>query len=281
MPGPGRHRCQRRRRLRGVELVAAFQTTGFLLGLLIGSFLNVVAYRVPIGKSIVHPGSACPACDKPIRPRDNIPVLSWVVLRGRCRDCGATISARYPVVEAATAILFVAAVAIVGARWVLPAYWWFTAVAVALVLTDLDHKRIPNRILFPGIAGGSILLFIGAVTDGAGNDGGFAALGRAGLGAAAYFGFLFVLALVARGGFGFGDVKLAILLGLFLAYQSWGVLFAGIMLAFLIGGVVALGLLASRRVGRRTAIPFGPALVAGAFVALAAGDALVDWYLAV
>ncbi len=254
---------------------------GGLLGLIIGSFVNVVAYRVPLAKSVVKPRSSCPSCGTQIRSRDNVPVLSWLLLRGRCRDCGVTIAARYPITEAATGALFAGAALALGARWVVPAYWWFIAVGVALTLTDLDFKRIPDRILRPGLAGGALLLVAGALADGAQAGGGGEALLRAGLGALAYFTFLLVLALVGpAGGLGFGDVKLGLLLGMFLAYRSWGVLWAGIMLAFLIGGVTGLALIALRRASRKTALPFGPALVAGAFAAVVWGPALVDWYVA-
>lgn len=247
---------------------------GGLLGLLIGSFLNVVAYRIPLDRSIVHPGSACPACGNPVRARDNIPVVSWVLLRGQCRDCGAAISARYPLVEAATAAVFAAVPFIIPDLAAVPAYWWFGAVGITLVLTDLDHKRIPNKILFPGIVGGTVLLAVAAVATG--EPGSFL---RAIGGGAAYFGFFLALALVARGGFGFGDVKLAFLLGAFMAYQSWGVLAVGVMAAFLLGGVVAIGLLAAGRRSRKDAIPFGPSLIVGAFIAIVWGEQIVDWYV--
>lgn len=245
-----------------------------VLGLLIGSFVNVVAYRIPVGQSVVRPPSACPGCGHAIRGRDNIPVLSWVLLHGRCRDCGMAISWRYPLVEAGTAGLFGATAALLGAVWVLPAYLWFAAVTITLVLTDLDHHRIPNRILYPGTAVAVILLAAGAGLDGA-----WPAYGRALLGGVADFGFFFVLALVARGGFGFGDVKLAFLLGTFAAYRSWEALVASVFLAFLIGGGVAVVLLVRRRAGRRDMIPFGPALVVGAWIAIAAGDPIARWYL--
>jgi leader peptidase (prepilin peptidase)/N-methyltransferase len=157
---------------------------------------------------------------------------------------------------------------------VLAAYLLFAGTTMVLVLTDLDHKRIPNRILYPGIVMGVLLLTVGAVTDGT-----ISQVPRGLAGAGIYFGLLLVIALVARGGFGMGDVKLAVLLGLFLAFRSWDTLWSGIFLAFLIGGVVSLLLLISRRKGRKDAIPFGPALVGGAWVALAWGDALVAWYL--
>lgn len=260
-------------------MVGALSIIGGLVGLVVGSFVNVVAYRIPLGKSVVRPGSACPACGAPIRSRDNVPVLSWLLLGGHCRDCGAAISVRYAIVEAATAGLFAATVLAVGAVWVLPAYWWFVGVCIALVLTDLDHKRIPNRILFPGIVVGTALLALGAVVDAVGGEGTGDDLLRALAGGLAYFGILFAIAAVARGGFGFGDVKLAFLLGVFLAFQGWEVLWAGILLAFLIGGVVAIALLATRRKGRKDAIPFGPSLVAGAFIALFWGSEIASWYL--
>lgn len=257
-------------------MTATLAAGGALLGLIVGSFLNVVAYRVPMGRSIVRPPSACPACGQAVRPRDNVPILSWLVLRGRCRDCGVAISARYPLVEAGTAMLFVAAVAVIGAAWVLPAYWWFGAAGMALILTDLDHKRLPDRIVFPALGIGLVLLAAGSVADGAG----WAPVLRGIGGAAAYAGFLFVIFLIApRGGFGFGDVKLALVLGLFLAYQSWAVLWAGIMLAFFLGGMLAVLLLVTRRAGRKDAIPFGPSLIAAAFLAVAWGQDLVDWYV--
>ena len=260
-------------------MVAAVSVLAVVLGGAIGSFVNALAYRVPRGLPVAASRSACPACGAQIRARDNLPLLSYVLLRGHCRDCGSTISARYPIVEATVALLFLAVVAFLGAVWVVPAYWWFVMIVTALVLTDLDHKRIPNRILFPGIAGGAVLLFAGALADGSADGGGWAAIGRAGGGAAIYFGLLLCIALIARGGFGFGDVKLAALLGMFLAYRSWAALWSGIFLAFLLGGLAAVALLVTRRAGRKQAIPFGPALVAGALIAIAYGQDLVDWYL--
>ena len=245
-----------------------------LFGLVIGSFLNVVAHRVPAGRSVVSPPSACPACGHQIRWYDNIPVLSWFLLRGRCRDCGARISPRYPLIEAATGLLFAATYLVVGLLWVLPAYLVFAATTLVLVVTDFDHQRIPNRILYPATIAALVLLTAGAAADGA-----LPELPRGLAGAGIYFGLLLLIALVARGGFGMGDVKLAVLLGLFLAFRSWDALWSGIFLAFLIGGTVSLLLLITRRKGRKDAIPFGPALVAGTWAALAWGDSLVAWYL--
>jgi leader peptidase (prepilin peptidase)/N-methyltransferase len=176
-------------------------------------------------------------------------------------------------VEAATGGLFAVVPVVVGLSWTVPAYWAFVAVTVALVLTDLDHKLIPNRILFPGLGIATALLVAGAIGDG---DAG--RLLHAAGGAFAYFAALLVLALAARGGFGFGDVKLALLLGMFLTYRGWDLLLVGAFLAFFLGGVVSLLLLAFRIKGRKDAIPFGPYLIMGAYLALAWGSFVVDWY---
>lgn len=255
-------------------MTAYFATVAGLFGLLIGSFLNVVAFRVPLGRSVVSPPSACPMCGHLIRWKDNVPVLSWLMLRGRCRDCGASIAARYPMVEAATGVLFAGTYLVIGPVWVLPAYLVFVATTVALVLTDLDHKRIPNRILYPATAAVVVLLVAGAAADRTWSD-----VPRGLMGGAIYFGILLLIALVARGGFGMGDVKLAFLLGATLAFQSWDTLWSGIFLAFLIGGLVSLLLLMTKKKGRKDAIPFGPPLILGAWIALVWGQQLVDWYL--
>ncbi|MGH8875210.1 MAG: prepilin peptidase [Acidimicrobiia bacterium] len=255
-------------------MVGAAAGIAALFGLAFGSFINVVAYRVPLGKSVIRPPSACAGCHALIRPQDNIPVLSWLLLGGRCRDCGRPIPIRYPIVEAATAALFALTVWIIGLLWALPAYLWFVAVTLALVLTDLDHKRIPNRILYPGTIVALALLAGGALLDGAAQS-----LPRALLGGAGYFAGLFLLALVARGGFGMGDVKLAFLLGLFAAFRSWETLAASVLLAFGAGGTIAIALLVSGRRGRKDEIPFGPSLVVGSWLGVAVGEPLVRWYL--
>jgi leader peptidase (prepilin peptidase) / N-methyltransferase len=247
---------------------------GAVVGLIAGSFVNVVAYRIPRGLSVVRPRSACPGCGHVIRSRDNVPVLSWMLLRGRCRDCGIGISARYPLVEAGTSLAFALLAMLLGASWALPAYWWAAGVALALTLTDLDVRRIPDRILGPGVLVTAVLLTAGALADGEPM-----ALVRALGGAAGYFTLLLVVAVAARGGFGFGDVKLGFLLGLILGYRSWGTLVVGVFAAFALGGLVAVVLLLTRRVKRKDAIPFGPAMVAGAALALAWGEAIARWYL--
>jgi leader peptidase (prepilin peptidase)/N-methyltransferase len=255
-------------------VLIALVVGGGLGGLLIGSFINVVAYRIPRGISVIKPPSACPACGREIRSRDNLPVIGWPILRGRCRDCSAPISVRYPIVELATGAAFAAAAALLGPVWVLLAFWWFAGVTIALILTDLDFKRIPNRILYPGTIGATVLLAGGAAIEGD-----LAGLGRALLGGLLYFSLLLIIALLARGGFGFGDVKLALLLGEFSAYRAWESLFVGVFAAFVIGGLLSIGLLAVRAVGRKDAIPFGPAMVLGCYAGIAVGEPIARWYL--
>lgn len=247
-----------------------------VLGVAIGSFINVVACRVPLGRSVVSPSSSCPSCGARIKPTDNIPIVSWLLLRGRCRECGTRISVRYPIVETLTAVAFAATAWYIGAQWVLVPYLWFVGVTIALTLTDLDHQRIPNRILYPSTIVAAVLLSGAAAADGH-----LPWLVRGFEGGVAYFGLLFVVALAARGGFGMGDVKLAFLLGLFLTYASWGTLVVGVFLAFVVGGVVAVGLLVTKVRGRKDPIAFGPALIAGAWIAIPFAERLLSWYLAV
>jgi len=251
-------------------------TIAAIFGLVIGSFLNVVVYRIPNGLSVVHPPSACPNCDNPIRNRDNVPVLGWLMLRGKCRDCGTRISVRYPLVEAGTAIVFAATAWVIGPVWVLPAYLWFVAVTLSLALVDLDTKKIPNRMLLPGLVVGLVLLAIGS-----GIDGTWPEFAR-GVGAgAAYFGGFLVVALILPRGFGMGDVKLAALLGLFAGYRSWGAVALSVFAAVAIGGVVSIALLALGRADRKSTVPFGPSLVLGSWVAIAYAVPILDWYFSI
>jgi len=247
---------------------------GAVLGLLIGSFLNVVAHRVPHRVSLLRPPSACPRCGTRIRVADNIPVFSFLLLRGRCRWCRARISIRYPLVEGGTAIAFAGLAWMTGPSWVLPAYWVAGSVALVLAVIDLDLRRIPNAVLLPGTGAAWLLLVAGSLADGE-----QVALLRAAAGGGGYFTLLLVLALASRGGFGFGDVKLGFLLGTFLAYRAWGVLAVGVFASFVFGGTAGAWLLLRRRAGRKSAIPFGPAMVLGAAAALAWGEWIADWYL--
>ena len=179
---------------------------------------------------------------------------------------------RTPLVAIVTAALFAATPVVVDVDWTLPAYLWFVAVTVTLTLTDIDTKLIPNRILYPGTVVALVLLIGGGLIEGG-------PVVRALAGGALYFLLLFVLALIARGGFGFGDVKLAFLLGMFATYQSWDTLIVAIFAAFLLGGVVSLVLVVFRIRSRKDAIPFGPYLVLGAYVAIAWAGTISTWYL--
>ncbi len=236
-----------------------------LFGLIIGSFLNVVAYRVPRKESLIRPGSRCPRCGHAVRWYDNVPVLGWLVLRGRCRDCGAAIPFRYAVVEGLTGLLFLAAALVMGWTPHLPLAWAFFAVLVAVSLIDLDHLIIPDKIVLPSAIVGlavSILLTPSRWWQ----------YLAAGLGAAL---FLFVVALIWPGGMGLGDVKLALLLGFVLGASVIVALFA----AFLFGGVVGVLLLATGRRTRKDKIPFGPFLAGGGIIGSLAGTYVLSWYM--
>jgi leader peptidase (prepilin peptidase)/N-methyltransferase len=237
-------------------------------GLILGSFLNVVAYRLPRGGSLVTPGSQCPHCDHPVRPRDNVPVLSWLALRGRCRDCGGPIAGRYALVEAGTAVLVVA---VAAARRDDPADLVLGLVLVAflvpLVLIDLDVRLLPNAITLPAAV---VAIALGSVLDPSGE------VERLLAGAAAG-GFFLLAALAYPRGMGIGDVKLAAVLGLFLGRA----VAAALLVALVAGVLVGVAIIARKGAaeGRKTAVPFGPFLALGGVVALLAGDLLVDAYL--
>jgi len=246
----------------------------FVIGLLIGSFLNVVVWRVPRGESVVTPPSACPACGTPIRAWDNVPVVSWLVLRARCRRCRARISARYPAVELATATGFAALGWWQGATAVLPVLLILLALTVALTLIDLDVHRLPDQIVLPSYPVVVVLLLLAAWLE---SDG--PALLRAGIGGAAMFLAYFTMRLVYPRGMGFGDVKLAGLLGLVLGWWGIGPLVVGFFGAFVLGGIWSGVLILAGKAGRASKVPFGPWMFAGAWLGLVAGDAVVAAYL--
>jgi leader peptidase (prepilin peptidase)/N-methyltransferase len=244
-----------------------------LIGLLIGSFLNVVIWRVPRGESVVSPPSACPSCGHEIRPRDNVPVLGWLLLKGKCRDCGHPISVRYPLVEAACGLLFALMALRFGFHAVLPAYLYLAAVGLALAMIDIDTKRLPDVLTLPSWAVTAVLLGLAAVVD---HDGD-AAL-RALVGALALGAFYFLLVLIYPAGMGLGDVKLAPVLGAYLGWISYGVLAVGAFLGFLYGGVLGILFMALGKAGRKSKIPFGPFMLAGVLTAVLFGRHLVDAY---
>ncbi len=243
-------------------------------GLVIGSFLNVVIWRLPRSRSVVSPASRCPSCDTPIRARDNIPVLSYVFLRGRCRYCGAKISPRYPLVEALNAGLYVFVLYRFGMGWHLPAYLAFVSALIVVTFIDLDSQIIPDSITLPGIPlgvlAGSFLL-----PDPAWRA---QALGwqASVVGAALGFGLFFAVMVLSRGGMGGGDVKFMGMVGGLLGWK--GVLLTT-FLGSLSGSVVGLGLMVLKGKGRKAKIPFGPFLALGALLSLMWGQEIINWYL--
>lgn len=245
-----------------------------VLGLLIGSFLNVVVWRLPRGESLSSPPSHCPRCDRPIKPYDNVPVVSWLVLRGRCRGCGEPISARYPAVELATGVLFAGLAARFGWDPALPAYLYLGAICVALTLIDLDHHRLPDKIVLPSYAVGGVLLGGAALLDGEPGR-----LLRAAIGMALLYAVYLTLRLINPKGMGGGDVKLAGVLGMYLAYLGWYEWFTGWLLGFFLGGLFGVLALLLRRATRKTKVPYGPFMMAGALLAVFAGGAIADAYL--
>lgn len=276
------------------ELDLALIVGAAVLGALIGSFLNVVIHRVPAGQSVVHPPSACPSCGEGIRPADNIPVISWLILRGRCRNCAARISARYPLVEVGTALAFVGIAiwmlsslspapavvdaagswGVVAAVLLAIAYLWLGAASIALIAIDLETHRLPNVIVLPGYA---IAIFGLGVPALLASD--LERLAITAAGAGILLGVYLVLALAWPGGMGLGDVKLAGVLGAFLGFSGWAALAVGAFGAFLLGGTLSVILLAAKLVTRKSGIPFGPWMIAGAWLGLVVGEPIAVSYL--
>ena len=244
-----------------------------VIGLMVGSFLNVVIHRVPAGESVVRPRSRCPGCGTQLAERDNIPVISWLLLRGRCRTCGMSISPRYPLIEALTAVVFGIVGARFGADWALPAYLVFAASLIALSAIDLEHFRLPNRILLVTLYLGLPLLLLSAALQHE-----WHAFRDALLGGATGLGLLLVVHLVSPRGMGMGDVKLAGVLGVFLGYLSYGHVFLGLFLGFASGAVIGMLLIATGVRSRKDHIPFGPFLASGALLCVFVGEPILRWY---
>jgi leader peptidase (prepilin peptidase)/N-methyltransferase len=238
-----------------------------LFGAVLGSFLNVVIWRLPRGESVVSPRSRCPGCGVTLRTRDNVPVLSWLLLRGRCHACGEPISRRYPLVELLTAALLFAVVLTADP----PREAWlgaaFMLLLVPITFIDLDHRIIPNRLTALG-AVVAIALVAGLDTD---------SLPEHLIAGAAAGGFLLIAAVVYPAGMGMGDVKLAGVMGLFLGRAVGPAMLVALVAGSLVGALIMARLGAAK--GRKTAVPFGPFLALGGAVAWFAGDAMVDWYL--
>jgi leader peptidase (prepilin peptidase)/N-methyltransferase len=235
-------------------------------GLIIGSFLNVVAYRLPRKESLARPASRCPGCGTPIKPYDNVPVVSWLLLRGRCRHCAAGISASYPVVELCTGLLYAAVVLAKDDTRDIVLGLLLVTVLVPVTLIDLEHRIIPNRITLPAA--------VAALLAGVILDPGF--VPEQLIAGAAAFGFFFLAALAYPRGMGMGDVKLAGVLGLYLG-RAVG---PGLFIALIAGVVVGVAVIARKgaKEGRKTAVPFGPFLALGGMIAFFVGQSLADDY---
>ena len=235
-----------------------------ILGAAVGSFLNVVAYRVPRKQSVVSPNSRCPGCETPISPRDNVPVLSWLWLRGRCRHCGEPISPRYPIVELITALAFAGVALARGVDRDLILELPFVAVLIAVAAIDLEHRKIPNVITGPAAIYAVIVGALFFTSD----------LPELLIAGSAAFAALLLAALAYPAGMGMGDVKLAGVMGLYLGAAVGPAMFV----AFLAGTVGGLAVMARQGTGRKTGVPFGPFLALGALVGLLAGPELIDLY---
>lgn len=245
-----------------------------MFGLVLGSFLNVVIWRVPRGESLVRPGSTCTSCGAPIAARDNVPVLSWMLLLGQARCCGAAISVRYPLVELATAVFLAGLAVWSGLTWRLLAFAYLAALSIVLAVIDIDVKRLPYWLVAPSYPVGAVLLGIASWSE---QD--LSGMVRALIGTVALWGFYAVLHLVYPPGMAYGDVRLAGVLGLYLAWLGWDHLVVGAFLGFLVGGLGSAVALALRRVSLKTQIPFGPYMLLGAWLGILFGHRVADVYL--
>jgi leader peptidase (prepilin peptidase)/N-methyltransferase len=245
----------------------------FVLGAVVGSFLNVCIYRIPRTLSIVFPSSRCPSCSNPIKPYDNIPIVSYLLLGGRCRVCRAKISFRYPLVELLNAALYVLVLWRFGLGWHTAVYFLFCSTLVVITFIDLDFQIIPDRITIPGIPmgliAGSFLMpdpfirysllgfkasLIGLLTGG---------------------GFFYAIAVLSRGGMGGGDIKMMAMVG---ALMGWKSVLMTTFLGSLTGAVFGISLMIFKGKGRKTKIPFGPFLALGALITLFSGQEIFHWY---
>ena len=240
-----------------------------LFGLVVGSFLNVCAFRLPVGESVVRPGSRCRRCGHELSWYENIPVLSYLVLRGRCRQCGVHISPQYPLVELATAIVFAAAAWRFGVSWLLAARLLLGASLITLFVIDLEHRILPNVITLPGIVTGFLFSLIaepGWVSSAIG------ILAGGGVLYAVAEGYYLVR---HEQGLGMGDVKMLAMIGAFL---GWQLMLLTLVLSSFLGAIVGVGLIVLHRGNMKYALPFGSFLTVGALIAMFAGNEIIAWY---
>lgn len=241
-----------------------------LFGLAIGSFLNVVIYRVPLGLSVVSPPSACPNCHREIRPYDNIPVVSWLILRARCRGCHEPISIRYPLVEAGCASLFAGVAWHLGVSWLVPAYCALMAGLLALALIDFDHLKLPKNLVWIHLGGvGALLALSSGIYDN------WKALWIAAICALGWASMFFVINFVSPRLLGFGDVRFSLVLGLALGYLGVDYAVLGFLLSNLIGLSITVILVAAKRLTVNQPVPYGVFLAIGTVVAFFTGATIL------
>ncbi|MBI3592053.1 MAG: prepilin peptidase [Nitrospirae bacterium] len=259
-----------------------FEPISFIFGLIVGSFLNVCIYRLPRDISIVRPSSACPACNTPIKPWDNIPILSYLLLIGKCRNCGERISIRYPVVELLNGVLYLSVLEHFGTGWHLPILFALVSAMVVITFIDLDFQIIPDIVTLPGIVigliGASFLLpdpftplLHYSITPSfpiVGFKNSIAGLFLGG-------GLFYLIAILSRGGMGGGDIKMMAMVG---AFMGWKAIFLTTFLGSLTGSLVGIFLMIFKGKGRKTKIPFGPFLALGALITLFFGADILRWY---
>jgi leader peptidase (prepilin peptidase)/N-methyltransferase len=246
----------------------------FLIGSVVGSFLNVCIYRMPRGLSIIWPSSRCPSCNIPIRPYDNIPLISFLVLGGRCRDCGERILFRYPAVEMMNALLYVAVVWRYGIGWHIPFLFLFCSAMIVIAFIDLDYQIIPDAITLPGIP-------VGVIAGSLFFPDPFARNGPTGfvnslIGLFSGGGLFYAIAVLSRGGMGGGDIKMMAMLG---AFAGWKSILLTTFAGSLLGSIVGIFLMVFMGKGRKTKVPFGPFLAVGALITLFFGREILDLYL--
>lgn len=251
----------------------------FIFGLIVGSFLNVCIYRLPRNMSIIKPSSACPSCNTPIKPWDNIPVLSYIFLKGKCRKCGERISIRYPLIELLNGIFYLAVFQFFGFGWHLPVIFAFASAMIVITLIDLDFQLIPDVITLPGIIIGLISASF-LLPDPFSLQPSAISLSIVGfknsiIGMLLGGGLFYLIAVLSRGGMGGGDIKMMAMVG---AFMGWKAVFLTTFIGSLTGSIVGISLMVFKGKGRKTKIPFGPFLALGSVITLFFGRAILHWY---